>query len=180
MPQVQRNTRQRQLVLDAVRARCDHPTADQIYLDVRERDSHVSRGTVYRNLAILAENGDVLQIETPHASRYDLTVRQHCHMACTGCGAVFDVPIEYRDDLDLLAQKLTGCLVQEHTTLFRGLCPECREAAEAQEAQEAAQKDLQGQDIPARNGSQSTDVPGTSYGSERTNIDGKDASDGCL
>ena len=30
-----RNSKQRQLVLEAVKARCDHPTADQIYLDVR-------------------------------------------------------------------------------------------------------------------------------------------------
>jgi Fur family ferric uptake transcriptional regulator len=30
----QRNTKQRQLVLDAVRVRCDYPIADQIYLDV--------------------------------------------------------------------------------------------------------------------------------------------------
>lgn len=33
----QRNTRQRQLVLDAVRSRQDHPTAEQIYQSVRER-----------------------------------------------------------------------------------------------------------------------------------------------
>ena len=46
----QRNTRQRQLVLDAVRSRQDHPTAEQIYQSVRERDAHVSRGPVYRNL----------------------------------------------------------------------------------------------------------------------------------
>ena len=46
----QRNTRQRQLVLDAVRSRRDHPTAEQIYQSVHQVDAHVSRGTVYRNL----------------------------------------------------------------------------------------------------------------------------------
>ena len=49
----QRNTRQRQLVLDVVRGRRDHPTAEQIYQSVREQDAHVSRGTVYRNLNLL-------------------------------------------------------------------------------------------------------------------------------
>ena len=52
----QRNSKQRQLVLDAVLDRCDHPTADQIYLDVRAKDDKISRGTVYRNLGILSEN----------------------------------------------------------------------------------------------------------------------------
>ena len=37
-PVTRRNTRQRQLVLDAVRARCDHPTAEDIYLDVHAID----------------------------------------------------------------------------------------------------------------------------------------------
>ena len=50
-----RNSKQRQIVLDAVRARCDHPSADQIYLDVRTTDAKISRGTVYRNLGILSD-----------------------------------------------------------------------------------------------------------------------------
>ena len=59
----QRNSKQRQLVLDAVMARCDHPTADEIYLDVRSKYDRISRGTVYRNLGILAENGNVMNIK---------------------------------------------------------------------------------------------------------------------
>ncbi|NMB30044.1 MAG: transcriptional repressor, partial [Clostridiales bacterium] len=39
----QRKTKQRQLILDAVQARCDHPCADEIYLDVRAIDSKISR-----------------------------------------------------------------------------------------------------------------------------------------
>ena len=55
----QRNTRQRQLVLDVVRGRRDHPTAEQIYQSVREQDAHVSRGTVYRNLNLLCDNREI-------------------------------------------------------------------------------------------------------------------------
>lgn len=52
----QRNTRQRQLVLDTVRSRRDHPTAEQIYQSVHQVDAHISRGTVYRNLNLLCDN----------------------------------------------------------------------------------------------------------------------------
>ena len=38
----QRNSRQREIILDAVMAREDHPTADQIYLDVRQMDEKIS------------------------------------------------------------------------------------------------------------------------------------------
>ncbi len=67
----QRNTRQRQLVLDAVRAHRDHPSADQIYLEIRAIDDRISRGTVYRNLNILVQQGKVLKVKLPHTDRFD-------------------------------------------------------------------------------------------------------------
>ena len=54
---IQRSTKQRQLILGAVEKRHDHPTADQIYLDVHAVDERISRGTVYRNLGILSASG---------------------------------------------------------------------------------------------------------------------------
>ena len=40
-----RNTKQRQLVLDTVRASTDHPVADTIYERARECDPSISKGT---------------------------------------------------------------------------------------------------------------------------------------
>ena len=87
-----RNSKQRQLVLEAVKARRDHPTADQIYLDVRARDDKISRGTVYRNLGLLSDEGQISQVRVPAADRYDLRQDRHYHLFCTGCGRVFDAP----------------------------------------------------------------------------------------
>ena len=75
----QRNTRQRQLVLDAVRSRQDHPTAEQIYQSVRERDAHVSRGTVYRNLNLLCEKQDIYRVVMADCDRFDLRADPHHH-----------------------------------------------------------------------------------------------------
>ena len=55
----QRNTRQRQLVLDEVRSRRDHPTAEQSFQNVHARDPHISRGTVYRNLNLPCDNQEI-------------------------------------------------------------------------------------------------------------------------
>ena len=63
-----RNTRQRKLVLDAVRQSYNHPTADEIYNVVRAQDDKISRGTVYRNLNLLADAGEILSIKTPGAA----------------------------------------------------------------------------------------------------------------
>lgn len=87
-----RNTKQRKLVLDAVRQSYNHPTADEIYNAVREQDDKISRGTVYRNLNLLADAGEILSIKTPGGSRFDRTIEPHAHIICTSCSRVIDVP----------------------------------------------------------------------------------------
>ena len=80
-----RNTRQRALVLDAVRARDDHPTADDIYLDVRQQDEKISRGTVYRNLNLLEEAGIISSVKTPGGNRFDWRPDGHCLLYTSRC-----------------------------------------------------------------------------------------------
>ncbi len=121
-----RNTRQRQLVLDAVRGRCDHPTADQIYADVREVDARVSRATVYRNLHLLADSGEILAVKSADAERFDLRTDNHAHLVCSSCGAVIDVPMPTVEGVDERIARETGYAVRSHYTVFEGLCPNCQ------------------------------------------------------
>ncbi len=116
----QRNSRQRKLILDIVASRHDHPTADQIYLDVRTQDSQISRGTVYRNLGILSENGEIANVKVPAADRYDSRLDRHYHMFCTGCKRVFDVPLEYQEQYDEQVEKETGFKISRHRLFLRG------------------------------------------------------------
>lgn len=120
-----RNTRQRRLVLEAVQARTDHPSADEIYLDVRREDDKISRGTVYRNLNILAESGEITHVRVPAADRYDLRSERHYHIFCEGCGGVFDAPVVYQEEYDRRVEEETGFRIQRHRTVFEGLCPDC-------------------------------------------------------
>ena len=121
----QRNSRQRQMVLEAVRGRCDHPTADQIYLDVRARDEKISRGTVYRNLGVLSEDGEITDAKVPAADRYDSRLDRHYNLFCTGCGRVFDAPVPYQMQFDAQVAQQTGFKVNRHRVVFEGLCPVC-------------------------------------------------------
>lgn len=120
-----RNTKQRQIILNAVRSRCDHPSAEQIYEQVSADDPKISRGTVYRNLQILVEQGDILAIRLPNADRFDLTTRKHNHFVCVKCGNLSDIGLEYDSNLD---NDITedGYMVLSHQTIFTGYCPECR------------------------------------------------------
>ena len=103
----------------------DHPTADQIYLEVRAQDNCVSRGTVYRNLELLADSGVISHVKVHGASRFDYRLDFHYHMQCKECGAVYDLPIEYEYDLDKEAMEKTGFQINRHQTLFEGICSVC-------------------------------------------------------
>ena len=121
-----RETRQRQLILKAVRARRDHPSADQIYLDVREIDSRISRGTVYRNLNCLADDREITHVRVPGADRYDFRTTLHYHLICMECGSVIDMPFAYQTELDKLAEERTGFSINRHRTVYEGICPVCQ------------------------------------------------------
>lgn len=128
----QRNTKQRQLVLDAVQARCDHPSADEIYLDVRAIDNHISRGTVYRNLKILVQQGKILQVKLPNIDRFEVKLDKHYHLLCTECDSVYDIPFPYHEAMDKQVAEKTGYIVERHRAIFEGICPECRQREQNQ------------------------------------------------
>ena len=118
-----RNTRQRKLVLDAVRQSYNHPTADEIYNAVREQDDKISRGTVYRNLNLLADAGEILSIKTPGGSRFDRAIEPHAHLICTSCSRVIDVPLPFDTQLDARASEQIGWSVSSHYTSSRASAP---------------------------------------------------------
>ena len=124
----QRNSRQRQLIVDTVMEHCDHPTADDIYLEVRAKDEKISRGTVYRNLGLLSEDGQITNVKVPAADRYDSRADRHYHLFCTGCGRVFDAPLSYHEEYDVLVAQDTGFQISRHRMIFEGLCPDCAKA----------------------------------------------------
>jgi Fe2+ or Zn2+ uptake regulation protein len=89
-----RQTRQRQAVIEVLRASRAHPDAAWIHGQVRGTLPSVSLGTVYRTLDALVRDGVLLTIERAgQATRYDYkhAGEAHHHAVCRGCGAIFDV-----------------------------------------------------------------------------------------
>ena len=124
----QRNTRQRQMVLDAVRSRRDHPTAEQIFQSVRSVDAHVSRGTVDRNLNLLCENQEIFRVVMSDCDRFDLRTDPHYHLRCVACGRVQDVDSPYDKAYDEALARKTGYQILRHRLVVEGVCPDCRRA----------------------------------------------------
>lgn len=124
---IKRNTIQRSLVLEAVNKLKCHATADEVYQMVAQEHPNISKGTVYRNLHQLAENGEIRKIEVPgSADRFDHRCHDHYHVRCTKCGKVFDVDMDYITDLEKKIRDTHGFEFTGHDLVFRGLCPDCR------------------------------------------------------
>jgi Fur family peroxide stress response transcriptional regulator len=121
-----RATKQRNAILDFLRNTRLHPTADQIYESVRRNIPTISKGTVYRNLQVLIDNGIVSVLDIRGTlSRYEIKQEGHYHFRCEACGRVYDLDEPVDPGLDDRISKRTGFIVSGHQTEFRGRCAEC-------------------------------------------------------
>ena len=48
-----KKSKQRDAIIKFLMTRKDHPTADMVYMNIKEEFPKISLGTVYRNLALL-------------------------------------------------------------------------------------------------------------------------------
>jgi len=127
---MQRATRQRQIILEEVRRSRTHPTADEIYDRVRSRLPRISLGTVYRNLDVLAANGDIVKLTPGRAQmRFDGNLADHYHMTCVHCGRIEDLSLPASDNpmdiLEKMTTHLTKYGVFGHKLEFVGVCADC-------------------------------------------------------
>ena len=123
---MQKRSRQRELLLEILRGTTCHPDADWVFSQMREKMPNISLGTVYRNLSRLSEEGIILKLDVGQSvDRFDGFAAPHYHLACSGCGAVVDIPMAYAPALDDTAKKESGCEIESHSLLFHGKCPSC-------------------------------------------------------
>lgn len=124
---IKRNTIQRALVLEAVNKLKNHATADEIYQEIVKDHPSIGRATVYRNLNLLSETGEIRKIEIPGgADRFDHISADHCHIKCEKCGRLFDVDMDYIFGLEKNVRDDHGFTFLGYDIIFRGICPACR------------------------------------------------------
>lgn len=127
----ERHTVQKDIVYAALCALHDHPTADAVYQEVQRRYPTVSRGTVYRVLNAMAEQGKILRLSTDGADHYDHRIDFHHHVQCTCCGRVDDVMTRELGDVTGLVTDNCGYRITGGSLLFRGICQECQTTHES-------------------------------------------------
>jgi Fur family peroxide stress response transcriptional regulator len=122
-----RYTKQREAVLNFLRGTYSHPTANQIYDEVRRKIPNISKGTVYRNLKVLQEMGLISELSLDGTvSRFEIKQERHHHFRCEKCDHVFDIDDPVDRELDRRVASKTGFRIHDHQLEFRGLCHDCQ------------------------------------------------------
>lgn len=123
-------SRQREAIKNFLMTRHDHPTADVVYSNVRTEFPNISLGTVYRNLTLLAELGEISRLRVGDGvDHFDADTHPHYHFVCNECGSVTDLETDGIDNVLEAASRNFEGLVQGHVTYFYGLCPHCMHKA---------------------------------------------------
>jgi Fe2+ or Zn2+ uptake regulation protein len=122
-----RNTKQRQQILDFVLKCESHPTADWIYRKLKKKFRNLSLGTVYRNLRILKERGQIWELNFGTGfSRFEAVAHSHYHFICTACQKIYDLNIPPMKGLEDKVIQMTGFRILSHRLVFFGLCDVCK------------------------------------------------------
>ena len=119
-------SKQREAILAYLNSTKEHPTAETVYNSLRKTNPKLSLGTVYRNLNLLTESGEIQRLclgdGTDH---FDATVLPHYHFVCKECGRVMDLkmPIfELPDETEM--DSFIG-EVHTHQMFLYGRCKKC-------------------------------------------------------
>lgn len=121
-------SRQRESIKNYLAETNEHPTADMVYMHVREEFPNISLGTVYRNLNVLTECGEAIKITGPDGrDRFDGRVWPHNHFYCTTCRRILDLDLDMKEieQINKTAAENFDGIIESSNTMFYGKCSRC-------------------------------------------------------
>ncbi|MBK0330141.1 transcriptional repressor [Brachybacterium sp. MASK1Z-5] len=124
---MQRNTRQRTAILDALGRQDDFRSAQQIHEQMRADGETVGLATVYRNLQTMAHGGQVDVLVTDDGESIYRQCAQsghHHHLVCRECGRTVEFQAPQVEDWARRVAREHGFTDVDHTMEIFGLCPE--------------------------------------------------------
>ena len=100
-----------------------HPTADQIYTGLKEKNPSLSKTTVYNSLEILIEHSLIQSLTICSSElRYEFKHNMHHHFLCRNCGKIIDIDINCPN---IEKVRSYGHEIEEVHGYFKGICKNC-------------------------------------------------------
>jgi Fur family transcriptional regulator, ferric uptake regulator len=128
-----RMTAQRRLLVHIIQDSPRHLDAAALLKIAKRQDSGIDRATVYRTIALLKKCGLIDELDLMHIEGekhyYEVkTNRDHCHMACFGCGAIMEYASWSFEKLKEEIARQSGFDIRLVRLEVGGLCRSCRDA----------------------------------------------------
>lgn len=117
---------QRRAIIDHLASATSHPSARQIFHEVRKKHPDLSLATVYNTLGVLTRLRliKVMQFDVTD-NRYEPNVAPHINLICTSCGEIKDLEPVVPVQPEVIKEKI-GFEVFDSRIEYYGLCAECR------------------------------------------------------
>lgn len=120
-------TPQRLAILKFLDGNTSHPTAEDIYAEIKKRNPTVSFATVYNTLQALRDRGELMEVTIdPERKHFDPNAAPHHHIMCTVCRRVEDVFVDYSEALTLPENISKNFAISGNHVDFYGVCRKCR------------------------------------------------------
>jgi Fur family peroxide stress response transcriptional regulator len=118
-----------------------HPSAVDVFNQLKELYPMVSLNTVYKNLSMLSSLHEVKEIKTMQNSvHYDGDISLHGHAICEKCGKIIDVEIDEFDfngffDSKIKRKFTENYHINNYGVEFYGFCDNCYTKAEVKQTE---------------------------------------------
>ena len=127
-----RMTPQRMALVRVIATSEGHPSANQLYEQVKSQYPTMSPATVYKTLNLFKEMGEVFEIDLKDNSRYDGNKpHPHPHVICISCQKIMDGSDEPVSNLLDEIESDSGYKIVRHQIIFYGYCPDCQASAQS-------------------------------------------------
>lgn len=130
-------TTSREIIIKVLSKHKEHPSAEEIYMEVHKQNPSVGLTTIYRTLELLVEKGLIYKFDFGDGrSRYELAenaenTEHHHHLICTKCNMVINYTDFVDKEIELLKmteaqlEKRYNFKITNHLIQFYGLCNNC-------------------------------------------------------
>lgn len=121
-----RNTKQKEIILEAIKETKIHPTSQQLISLVNKKDESIGQATIYRNIKKLKEEKQIIELETENGHHFDYNRKNHYHIYCKNCKKIID--IFKLESLKKVEKELkeNNIDIDIENILFTGICEYCK------------------------------------------------------
>jgi Fur family ferric uptake transcriptional regulator len=124
MRRLSRKTQQKELLQEEITKFNSFFTAEDLFKQVRKKDSNLGIATVYRFLKSLVNKGELYSYLCDRRTLYSKQKNSHCHYICERTGKIIHFELENLDFLKKIKDKIPGS-ISSFQIEIKGVCDKC-------------------------------------------------------